>query len=174
MHRSSIGVVCLPATDTAVKAVNTERGPPSYPTVIPCILSLRVICVSIEGLSLLCRRHVADMSPTRVNVAKSWPTLRVVATLKRPRHTQFISITPTSTNQPKHTGTLAIIEFLCLSSNNNHEISYMSGIPLHIMCVYFTFLHLVSCLTINQQFGHEAKENRSGQRQVMFVSGQAF
>ena len=37
--------------------------------------------------------HVADMSPTSPNVAKSWPTLRVVATQKRPRHTQFISIT---------------------------------------------------------------------------------
>jgi len=33
------------------------------------------------------------MSPTRVNVAKSWPTLRVVATQKSPQHTQFISIT---------------------------------------------------------------------------------
>ena len=44
-------------------------------------------------LSSTCRRHVADMSPTRVNVAKSWPTLRVVATQKSPRHTQFISIT---------------------------------------------------------------------------------
>ena len=31
----------------------------------------------------------------------------------------------------------------------------------------------MSCLTINQQFGHEAKESRCGQRQVMFVSGQA-
>ena len=37
--------------------------------------------------------YVADMSPTRANVAKSWPTLRVLATQKRPRHTQFISIT---------------------------------------------------------------------------------
>jgi len=37
--------------------------------------------------------YVADMSPTRVNVAKSWPTLRVVANQKSPRHTQFISIT---------------------------------------------------------------------------------
>ena len=27
-----------------------------------------------EYLSLLCRRHVADMSPTSPNVAKSWPT----------------------------------------------------------------------------------------------------
>jgi len=44
------------------------------------------------GLALCCRR-VADMSPTLPNVAKSWPTLRVVATQKRPRHTQFISIT---------------------------------------------------------------------------------
>ena len=32
---------------------------------------------------------------------------------------------------------------------------------------YFTFLHLVSYLTVNQQFGHEATENHSGQRQVM-------
>ncbi len=47
----------------------------------------------LAHLSLLCRRHVANMSPTRDNVAKSWPTLRVVATQKRPRHTQFISIT---------------------------------------------------------------------------------
>jgi hypothetical protein len=40
---------------------------------------------------------------------------------------------PTSTNQPKHTGTFAIIEFLCLSSNNNHEITDMSGIPRHVV-----------------------------------------
>ena len=33
------------------------------------------------------------MSPTSPNVAKSWPALRVVATQKSPRHTQFISIT---------------------------------------------------------------------------------
>ena len=44
-------------------------------------------------LSSTCRRRVADMSPTSPNVAKSWPTLRVVATQKRPRHTQFSSIT---------------------------------------------------------------------------------
>ena len=36
--------------------------------------------------------YVADMSPTCAYVAKSWPTLRVVATQKRPRYTQFISI----------------------------------------------------------------------------------
>ena len=33
--------------------------------------------------------YVADMLPTRVNVAKSWLTLRVVATQKSPQHTQF-------------------------------------------------------------------------------------
>jgi hypothetical protein len=44
-------------------------------------------------LSSKCRRRVADMSPTSPNVAKSWATLRVVATQKRPRHTQFMSIT---------------------------------------------------------------------------------
>jgi hypothetical protein len=41
--------------------------------------------------------YVDDMSPTCcqhfTDIAKSWPTLRVVATQKRPRHTQFISIT---------------------------------------------------------------------------------
>ena len=37
--------------------------------------------------------YVADMLPTRVNVAKSWPTLRVVATQKRDMNAQFISIT---------------------------------------------------------------------------------
>ena len=36
--------------------------------------------------------------------------------------------------------------------------------PESNMCVYFTFLHLVNYLvTINQQFGHEAKENHIGQ-----------
>ena len=45
------------------------------------------------ALSPVCRRRVTDMSPTSPNVAKSWPTLRVVATQKRPRHTQFSSIT---------------------------------------------------------------------------------
>ena len=49
--------------------------------------------VGCGGLSSTCRRRVADMSPTSPNVAKSWPTLRVVATQKRPRHTQFMSIT---------------------------------------------------------------------------------
>jgi len=33
------------------------------------------------------------MSPTRVNVAKSWPTLRVVATQMRDTNAQCISIT---------------------------------------------------------------------------------
>ena len=40
-------------------------------------------------LRLLCRRHVADMSPTRVNVAKSWPTLRVVATQDYPIYINY-------------------------------------------------------------------------------------
>jgi len=49
--------------------------------------------LTYPGLSSTCRRHVADMSPTSPNVAKSWPTLRVGPTQKRPRHTQFSSIT---------------------------------------------------------------------------------
>jgi hypothetical protein len=57
---------------------------------------------------------------------------------------------------------------------SSSEVSDFSLTRLKNTCVYFTNLHLVSFLTINQQFGHEAEGNRSGQRQVMFVSGQAF
>ena len=78
----------------------------SWPTV-PGTAIIVVHLLPTESLSSTCRRHVADMSPTRVNVPKSWPTLRVVATQKSPRHTQFISIITTRTNQPKRTGTLA-------------------------------------------------------------------
>jgi len=42
------------------------------------------------------------------------------------------------------------------------------------VCVYFTFLHLVSYLTINQQFGREATGSHSDQRLVMSENGQAF
>ena len=42
------------------------------------------------------------------------------------------------------------------------------------LCVYFTFLHLVNYLTVDQQVGHEARENHNGQRQVISVSGKAF
>ena len=42
------------------------------------------------------------------------------------------------------------------------------------MCVYFTFLHLVSYLTINQQFGREATKTHSDQRQVMSENGLFF
>jgi len=41
-------------------------------------------------------------------------------------------------------------------------------------CVYFTFLHLVSYLTINLQFGREATESHSDQKLVIFENGQAF
>jgi hypothetical protein len=39
---------------------------------------------------------------------------------------------------------------------------------------YFTFLHLVSYLTINQQFGREAVKSHSDQRQVISENGQVF
>ena len=48
----------------------------------------------VDTTYLVClARYVADMSPTLVNVAKPWPTLRVVATQKRDTNAQFISIT---------------------------------------------------------------------------------
>ena len=49
--------------------------------------------------------------------------------------------------------------------------------PSPVFCFflcYFTFLHLVSYLTINQQFGREATGNHSDQRLVMSENGQAF
>ena len=49
--------------------------------------------ICILQLSSECRRHVGDMSATCAYVATFSPTLRVVATQKRPRHTQFMSIT---------------------------------------------------------------------------------
>ena len=73
------------------------------------------------------------MSPTRVNVAKSWPTLRVVATQKSPRHTQFISITADNYKPAQTYEYLSYQEFLCLSSNNNHEITDMLGFPRHVV-----------------------------------------
>ena len=53
-----------------------------------------------NALSSICRRHAY--------VAKSWPTLRVVVTQKRPRHTQFISIT---TNKYKSAQTYGYLSY---------------------------------------------------------------
>jgi|APGre2960657468_1045069.scaffolds.fasta_scaffold386743_1 hypothetical protein len=50
---------------------------------------------------------------------------------------------------------------------------FLSVSPLR-MCVYFTFLHLVSYLTINLQFGREATESHSDQKLVISENGQAF
>ena len=74
-------------------------------------------------LSSLCRRRVADMSP---NLGRHCVSLRH---RRGPDIPNLYQLLPTSTNQPKHTGTFAIIEFLCLSSNNDHEITNMLGIP---------------------------------------------
>jgi len=42
------------------------------------------------------------------------------------------------------------------------------------VCVDFTFLHLVSYLTISQQFGREATGSHSDRRLVMSENGRAF
>ena len=76
--------------------------------------------------------YVGDMSPTCRRHRQMSPNLGRHSVSSRHRRGPDIpnlyQLLPTSTNQPKHTGTLAIIEFLCLSSNNNHEITDMSGI----------------------------------------------
>ena len=80
----------------------------------------------VADMSPTCRRHVS-MSP---NLGRHCVSLRH---RRGPDIPNLYQLLPTSTNQPKHTGTLAIIEFLCLSSNNNHEIADMSGIPRHVV-----------------------------------------
>jgi len=77
-------------------------------------------------MSPTCRQH-RQMSP---NLGRHCVSLRH---RRGPDIPNLYQLLPTSTNQPKHTGTLAIIEFLCLSSNNNHEITDMSGIPRHVV-----------------------------------------
>jgi hypothetical protein len=49
-------------------------------------------------------------------------------------------------------------------------ISIESTVPRTCVCVYFTNLHLVNFLTINQQFGHEAEGNRSGKNVCEWTS----
>ena len=75
--------------------------------------------------------HVADMSPTCRRHVSMLPNLgRHCVSLRHrrvPDTPNLYQLLPTSTNQPKRTGTLAIIEVLCLSSNNNQEITDMSG-----------------------------------------------
>jgi len=53
-------------------------------------------------------------------------------------------------------------------------ISTSSELSNNNVCVYFTFLHLVSYLTINQQFGRKATGSHSDQRLVMSENGQPF
>jgi hypothetical protein len=75
-------------------------------------------------MSPTCRRHVS-MSP---NLGRHCVSLRH---RRVPDTPNLYQLQPTITNQPKRTGILATIEFLCLSSNNNHEITDMSEIPRH-------------------------------------------
>jgi hypothetical protein len=57
----------------------------------------------------------------------------------------------------------------------DHPLSLWETVDFELkLCVYFTFLHLVSYLTINQQFGREAVKSHSDQRQVIFENGQVF
>ena len=87
------------------------------------------------GNNLAC--YVADMSPTcRRHVSMSPNLGRHCVSLRHrrvPDTPNLYQLQPTITNQPKRTGILATIEFLCLSSNNNHEITDMSGIPRHVV-----------------------------------------
>ena len=61
-----------------------------------------------------------------------------------------------------------------ISDSPNLRTPHKHFIPPPCSCVYFTFLHLVSYLTISQQFGREATGSHSDRRQVMSENGQAF
>jgi len=103
--------------------------------------------------------HVADVSPTCRRHRQMSPNLgRHCVSLRHrrgPDIPNLYQLLPTSTNQPKHTGTLAIIEFLCLSSNNNHKITDMSGIPRHVVKCHVVLdtlpTRLFLCLRHDQQ-----------------------
>ena len=99
-------------------------------------------------LSFTCRRHVADMSPTRVNVSKSWPTLRVVATQKSPRHTQFISITTNKYKSAQTYGYLSRVFVFELKQqsrnyrhvgNSRHVVSFWTPWPTRHLVVSATW-----------------------------------
>ena len=74
--------------------------------------------------------YVADVSPTCHQMS---PNLGRHCVLLRhrggPDIPNLYQLQPTSTSQSKHTSTIATIEFLCLNSNINQEITDMSGIP---------------------------------------------
>ena len=102
----------IPAVDAAVTLIHEAK-------------------VLAHTTSLLCRRHVADTCQCRQILADI--ACRSLRHRRGPDIPNLYQLLPTSTNQPKHSGTLAIIEFLCLSSNNNHEIPALSGIPRHVV-----------------------------------------
>ena len=83
---------------------------------------MKVLIDQSHSAKLSLASHVADMSPTcRRHVSMSPNLGRHCVSLRHrrvPDTPNLYHLLPTSTNQPKHTGTLAIIEFLCLSSNN--------------------------------------------------------
>ena len=99
--------------------------------------SLSVKELVLDLLSPVCRRRVADVSPTSRRHRQMSPNLgRHCVSLRHrrgPDIPNFPQLQPTSTSQPKRTSTLAIIEFLCLNSNNNQEITDMLGIPRHVV-----------------------------------------
>ena len=95
--------------------------------------AVRANAAAAAGLA----RHVADVSPTCRRHRQMSPNLgRHCVSLRHrrgPDIPNFPQLQPTSTSQSKHTSTIATIEFLCLNSNNNQEITDMSGISRHVV-----------------------------------------
>ena len=111
-------------------------------------------------LSSTCRRHVGDIAKCRQILAdiacrcdtEEAPTYPIYINYYRQ-----VQISPNIrvNNLRRHTHTLAIIEFLCLSSNNNHKITDMSGIPRHVVKCHVVLdtlpTRLFLCLRHDQQ-----------------------
>ena len=80
-------------------------------------------------MSATCRRHVGD-------IAKCCQILADIAcrcdTEEAPTYPIYINYTNKYKSAQTY-GYLSYLEFLCLSSNNNHEITNMSGIPRHVV-----------------------------------------
>ena len=109
-------------------------------------------------LSIVCclAKYVANMSPTRVNVAKSWPTLRVVATQKRDTNAQFISTTADKSKSAQTYGYLSTIHFLCLSSKELPTCNDMSAKADIVVSFWTPCRHdIFLCLRHDQRRGQQ-------------------
>jgi len=135
-----VAVVLVVSGSVDTQALSANRystpGPMSFDEVSDMLDICECTLDNTSSIPTLAN-YVADMSPTCRRHMSMSPNLgQHCVSLRHRRETQMpnlYQLQPTSTNQPKRTSTIATIEFLCLSSNNNHKIKDMSGIPRHVV-----------------------------------------